>query len=174
MKTKLLFLSLALLSFIPAFSQQDAIAKYFHEYQTDKNFTEVKISGALFRLMGHFAVDSPEDQEILDVMSKIDGFRLVTQDSMTNAKLAYKRAITLPGDEFESLMTVEDGEDDMEFMIKENDGVVEELLLIVGGDDHLLVLTLFGEIDLDAMASISKKMEIDGFEHLDNIEDRKK
>lgn len=175
MKSKLILLiPAALLSISSVFAQPDAIEKYFSQYTEDPAFTQVNITGTLFSLLGHIQTDDPEDQEILDAMAKIDGFHLVTREDLPQAKSLYEKALKRPGKEFESLMSVQDGDESMHFMVREVDGTVQELLMVFAGDDELMILTIFGEIDLDTIARISKKVEIDGFEHLDKIEDRKR
>jgi hypothetical protein len=71
-------------------------------------------------------------------------------------------------------MSVRDDEKDMKFYVKElSAGKIGELLMIMGGDDEFMVLTLFGEIDLKQVGRMGSKMDIDGLKNLKRIDDKK-
>jgi hypothetical protein len=67
-------------------------------------------------------------------------------------------------------MTVRDKDKDMKFLIKESGGKISELLMVMGGDDQFMVMSLFGEIDLKQVSRIGKKMDVKGLENLHNID----
>jgi hypothetical protein len=82
----------------------------------------------------------------------------------------YKEAFSLvPSKEYEELMSVRDKDKDMKFMIKESGGKISELLMIAGGSNDFMVMSLFGEIDLKQISRIGKKMNIDGLENLEKM-----
>jgi len=47
------------------------------------------------------------------------------------------------------------------------------LVMIAGGNEEFMVLSLFGEIDLKQVSKISKRMNIEGLENLENVKDKK-
>ena len=67
-------------------------------------------------------------------------------------------------------MTVRDKDNDMKFLIKEENGVITELVMVMHGDNEFFLLSLIGDIDLKQISRLSKSMSIDGFEHLKNID----
>jgi hypothetical protein len=71
-------------------------------------------------------------------------------------------------------MSVRDKDNDMKFYIKETGGKISELVMIMGGTDDFMVLSLFGEIDLKQVSRIGKKMDVKGLENLQNLDDKKK
>ncbi|MBK5278811.1 MAG: DUF4252 domain-containing protein, partial [Bacteroidia bacterium] len=86
----------------------------------------------------------------------------------------YKEAMSMiPVKEYEELMTVRDKDKDMKFFIKESAGKISELVMVMGGNEEFMVLTLFGEIDLKQVSRIGKKMNVDGLENLENLKDKK-
>jgi hypothetical protein len=78
----------------------------------------------------------------------------------------------LPRNEYEELMVVKDSESDVIFLAREEGGVIVELLLIVSGDDDNALIAITGEIDLNTIAKLSKAMNIDGMEELENLEEK--
>ncbi len=159
---------------ISAQAQGDAISKFFTKYQNDESFSQVNMSSKMFSLMANLEVESPEDQEIVNMISKLKGLRILAKEEGRDSRELYKEALSMiPVKEFEELMTVRDKDKDMKFFIKESGGKISELVMVAGGNEEFMLLSLFGEIDLKQVSKISKKMNIDGLEQLENIKEKK-
>ncbi len=157
---------------IATYAQGDAIAKFFAKYQDDETFTQVKVSQKMFGLFTNMDVDKPEDKEVLDAISKIQGLRVLAKHETRDSRTLYKEALAAIPSNYEELMSVRDKDKDMKFYIKEiSSGKIGELVRVMGGNDEFMLLTLFGEIDLKKIAHIGKKMNIDGLENLEKIKD---
>ena len=154
---------------------QDAISKFFSKYQTDESFSSVTVSSKMFGLFTNMEADTPEDKEILEAISKLKGLKILAKEDVRSARELYKEAFTLiPIKEYEELMSVRNEDKDMKFFIKESGGKISELLMVVGGNQQFMVMSLFGEIDLKQIARIGKKMDVKGLEHLEKMGDHKK
>ncbi|MDH5250415.1 MAG: DUF4252 domain-containing protein [Cyclobacteriaceae bacterium] len=150
---------------------QDAISKFFSKYQNDESFSQVTVSSKMFGLFTNMDAESDEDKEVLNAISKLKGLRILAKDDTRNARELYKEAFTLiPMKEYEELMSVRDKDKDMKFLIKENGGKISELLMVMGGNEQFMVLSLFGEIDLKQVSRIGKKMDVKGLENLDKMD----
>ncbi|QSE96081.1 DUF4252 domain-containing protein [Fulvivirga lutea] len=163
---------LTVLAVLVAFAAngQDAISRFFDKYADDETFTNVTITSRMFSLFTDLEMESKEDQEILDAISKLKGLKILAKEEV-NGKAMYKEALgLLPKGEFDELMSIKDEDKDMKFMIKENDKKISELVMIMGGDKEFFILTLFGEIDLKQVAKISKAMDIDGLDNLNKLD----
>ncbi|MBN8576664.1 MAG: DUF4252 domain-containing protein [Cytophagales bacterium] len=153
---------------------QDAVSKFFSKYQNDESFSQVNISSKMFSLMANLDVQDAEDREVVNMISKIKGLRILAKEGARNSRELYKEALSMiPQKDFEELMTVRDKDKDMKFFIKEAGGKISELVMIAGGNDEFMVLSLFGEIDLKQVSKISKRMNIDGLQHLDGVKEKK-
>ncbi|HEX5168809.1 MAG TPA: DUF4252 domain-containing protein [Cyclobacteriaceae bacterium] len=151
-------------------AQNDAITKFFNKYAADESFTQVNVSSKMFSLFTNMEADTPEDKEVLEAISKLKGLRIIAKDQDRNARTLYKEAFALvPPKEYEELMSVRDKDKDMKFLIKESGGKISELLMLMGGDDEFMALSLFGEIDLKQISRIGKKMNVDGLENLEKM-----
>jgi hypothetical protein len=155
---------------------QDAISKLFAKYQSDESFSQVNISSKMFGLVTNMEVDKPEDKEVLDAISKIKGLRILGKENTSDAKALYKEAFAMvSGKEFEELMSVRDKDKDMKFYIKETGGKISELVMIMGGIDDFMVMSIFGEIDLKQISKIGQRMDVGGLENLQRLnKDNKK
>ena len=149
---------------------QDAISKFFSKYQADESFSQVTVSSKMFGLFTNMDADTPEDKEVLNAISKLKGLRILAKEDARNARELYKEAFTLiPMKDYEELLSVRDKDKDMKFLIKESGGKISELIMIMGGTKDFMVMTLFGEIDLKQVSRIGKKMNVEGLEKLEKM-----
>ena len=157
---------------IATYAQGDAIAKFFAKYQDDETFTQVKVSQKMFGLFTNMDVDKPEDKEVLDAISKIQGLRVLAKHETRDSRTLYKEALAAIPSNYEELMSVREKDKDMKFYIKEiSSGKIGELVMVMGGNDEFMLLTLFGEIDLKKIAHIGRKMNIEGLQNLEKMKD---
>lgn len=155
-----------------AFAQYDVITKFFGKYADDESFTQVTISSKMFSLFTNMEASTAEDKEILDAISKLKGLRILAKEDARDARALYKEAFSLiPVKEYEELMTVRDKDNDMKFLIKENGGKISELLMVMGGTDDFMILSLIGDIDLKQVSRIGKKMNVSGLDQLRHMHD---
>jgi hypothetical protein len=162
---------------VAAFSQGDAITKFFAKYQDDETFSQVTISSKMFSLLMDMQVENTQDQEIIDAISKLKGLRVLGKDHTRDGRTLYKEALSLlPTKDYEELMSVRDEDKDMKFFIRSGPsaGKIAELVMVMGGNDDFMVLSLFGEIDLKAIGKIGSKMDISGLDHLNKLDKHNK
>jgi CII-binding regulator of phage lambda lysogenization HflD len=58
----------------------------------------------------------------------------------------------------------------VKFMIDEQGGKISEMLMIVGGNEEFMIMSIFGEIDLKQISRIGSRMNIKGLENLKNMD----
>ncbi len=170
MKIKLLIIGMMLFSF-SGMAQGSLIAKYFEKYADNEAFTKVTVNAKMFSLFTELEVDGEDEKAFLDAVSKLKGLKILAADSVVDAAKLYAKAtkdVTSNG--YEELMTVEDAEEDMRFSIKEKNGKIEELIMIVGGNKNFVMLSLYGEIDLKNISKIARSMKINGLDNLGKLE----
>ena len=159
---------------LTAVKGQDVISKFFTKYQDDESFTNVNISSKMFGLFTQMDAETPEDKEVLEAISKLKGLKIIAKQNARNSRELYKEAFTLIPKDFEELMSVRDKDKDMKFMIKENAGKISEMVMVVGGNEEFMIMSIFGEIDLKQISRIGSKMNVNGLQHLEKMDkDRK-
>ncbi len=150
-------------------AQNDAIEKYFSKYYDDETFTTVYVSPKMFQMVTKVLSEN-ENEDLKDLIKGIEGLRILRSD--TNAPALYKEAMsTINTREYEVLMTVRDKENNVQFLTKESNDVINELLLLVGGDEFVM-MSFVGNIDLNKIARLAKSLDIDGAEHLEKLEEK--
>jgi hypothetical protein len=160
---------------ISAFAQNDVVTKLFSDYNDDEKFTKVTVSNKMFELFTKIEPGDANEKEILDAISKIQGLKILTADSIANSKKLFDMVVSkINGNGYDMLMEVKDAKENLKFMIKEENGVISELITVVGGNKAFFLMSLYGEIDLKKISKLSKSMNIKGMEYLNNIDKKKK
>ncbi len=164
---KLVLFSLVALFSTTSFSQQNAISKYFSDYNAQEEFTKVEVSGKMFELAEHIAVEDANDQELMEALPKIEGLTLLAQEDIDNALDLFKESSKRPGSEFEELMTINDKDAQVKFLINESNGIVTEMLVFFASDREFGLVDVWGEIDLAQVGKLASAFQMKEFEHFD-------
>lgn len=159
--------AVALILSFSASAQSDAIERFFKDYQDDENFTIVYVSPKMFQMVSK-VTDGGEDKELSAIVKDLKGLRILTS-KVNPAKVYTEANKRLNIKEYEELVTVREKDSNVRFVTKEANGVINELLLLVGGKDEFVMMSFVGNIDLSKIARLAKKLNIDGAEHLDKI-----
>ena len=147
-------------------AQDDAITKYFSKYVDDERFTVVYISGKMFQMINKMELDldDEEAQAILAVCKDLKGLRILTCEE-EGGKFYQEALKTINTHEYETLMEVREGKsENVKFLVKQSNGgnTLDELLLLVGGDEEDFVLPSFvGKIDLNEVGKLTKAFNED-------------
>ncbi len=148
-------------------TQTDAITKYFDQYVEDTSFTVVYISPKMFQMISKLAEDEVEE-EMQEVIDNLKGLRVLVTDN--NGMKYYEEAMNkINVKEYEELMTVRDGDQNVRFVVKEKGDIIEELLLLVGSPHEFVMVSFVGEINLDQISKLSHAANINGLEHLEKV-----
>lgn len=149
---------------------QSAIDRYYGAYRDDNAFTHVSFSSKMFELFTHIEGATPEEQEVLAAIAKLKGMQMIVGPDRTDAQAEYQAALRLPDGEFEELMVVRQEGEEFSFMIREENGVISELLMVGYQQQEFFVMSIFGDIDLKQMRKLARALDIDGMQHLEKIE----
>ncbi len=151
-------------------AQNDAITKYFEKYMDDDRFSVVYISPKMFELVSKIEIDEmgPEVQEVI---RELKGLRIL--NTSENAVALFKEATEkINMNEYELLLTARDNNENVRIMVKDEGDMVNELLMVVGGETEFTMISFIGNIDLKKVGKIANMLEIDGMNHLKKLDDQ--
>lgn len=167
MKKVLLLLPLLFFAAILS-AQNDAINRFFSQYMDDERFTVVFVSPKMFNIVSKISTDDEDWENFREVIGGLKGLRVLTADSIADGMKLYKEALDkVPATEYEELVTVRDGKENVRIWVKDSGNIINELLLLVGSPNQFVLLSLAGKIDLDKISSLSKGLDIEGVKHLE-------
>lgn len=153
------------------YAQENAITKHFSAQLQDDEYTKVSVTSKMFSLFTELDTDLEEEQDVLDAIAKLEGIKGIFKDDLKGSTTLYKEAVAKIDSDgsYEELMTVENVNENAKFLIKDENGKISELLMVMGGRNEFVAMSLFGDIDLSAIAKIAKVMRIRGFEHFGQL-----
>ena len=151
-------------------AQSSAVQKFFERYEDDPEFSVVEISPKMFELMSRLNVE--EDEELEDLVQTVTGLKILIKEG--NGIELYDQAFSeLSQVKFEELLKVRDKDENIRFMVNEGSkDIINELILLVGGDSSFVMLDLTGNIKLNSISKIGKALDVPGSEHLEKLEEK--
>ena len=162
-KVALFLLALAVPALMMA--QSDAIDKLINKYKGQDGVTVVNIGPELFQVMEGMEIEDLDKQEI--PFDKVSSVRILTiEDNEALAKVNFYEELENKYDvsHLQEVMTVDDGGEVVRMWMQSNGSNVAEFLLVVSGDDNVLIHITgdFNLSDLEGLAeSFGDDIDID-------------
>lgn len=168
MKINILIICLIFISRI-TFSQSP-VDKLFDKYSGKDGFTTVYITQYMFEM---FKNVNTSDKEFDDLVKNLKSIRILSVEDKkaipANTNFFKEVMKELPLNEYKELMVVKEKDQELKFLIKENQGRISELLLVSGGKDNALIC-IQGNIDMKSLAKLSKNLNINGMKPLEKMD----
>ena len=110
--------------------------------------------------------EDEESKNLSEAASKINGLRMLSADSVDGVKFYQEAISNLNKNGFEELMVVREGNEQFQFMIREEGSIIKELLMISGEEKSFMLMSIIGDIDLESISKMTEKMDIKGLDKL--------
>lgn len=158
------FVGLLFITFASA--QENAIDKFFSKYEEIADFTVVNVSPRVFPMIAKISSES-EDKEFKNLVAGLKGLKMIT--TQKDAAKYYQEVLAKLPKNYEELVTVKEKGKNIKFLTKGTNDKISELLLVIGGTNEFMLLSIIGDIDLNNVAKLANKINIQGSEHLDKV-----
>ena len=169
---RLIIIIIGVLLCTSGFSQEDVITKYFSEYERRDDFTTIIITSKMFQLIAQIP-ESEDEEDMMNVIRKLNGLKILTSSEYPERAELSREAVKIISDKgFEELMIIKEGEEEIKFLIHEDDGHISEFVMLIAEDEEgdFFLMTMTGNLQLEDISRLSKTLDIDGFEHLDKVD----
>lgn len=151
-------------------AQNNAIEKFFNQYMDDETFTVVHVTPKMFQMIAKLDIKDKDYADAKAVLQDLKGLWILTTENNAKAPQLYKEAASkINTQEYELLMTVRDKGDNVRFWTKEANGIINELLMLVGEPNEFTLISFVGKIDLDKISKLANKVDINGIDHLKSV-----
>jgi hypothetical protein len=176
---KIIFSLLALsLVYLPMkMNAQTTTDDLFNKYGAAQGFTSVNVSSELFSLFAQIAEESDdaEVRELNKMIRELEQIRILmfNQNEAAageNIEDFKKELSNLKLKDFTELMTVREADQTFRFMIQKDGKIIRELLLLIDQPSETGFISITGNIDLKTIAKLSRTMNIQGLEKLEQLE----
>jgi hypothetical protein len=141
----------------PAFllAQNSAVDKLFSKYSGKDGVTTVSISPELFQVVKAMEIEDLETEDIpFDKIASVKILTIEDEELWPGVNFYTEIEKDLDTSEFAEVMTVNDGGEVVRMWMKVDESKMSEFLLIVGGDDNVLIYITgsFNMNDLEELA----------------------
>ena len=156
---------------------QSIMDKLYDKYSGTEGYTSVYISKYMFDMFREDESTPKSDEDVGEIISKLDCIKiLVTDDDpATPAPVNLYQEImkVIPSSPYKEVMMVKEKDQDIKFFAKEDKNKkVIELLLVIGGKEESVLISIQGDIDMKNISKLAKGMNIEGMENLGKIEEK--
>jgi hypothetical protein len=147
----------------PAFlmAQNSAVDKLFAKYKGKEGVTTVDVSPELFQMINAMGIEEIEEQEFpMDKISSVKILTIEDEDGWENVNFYEEIKNDLDVSHFAEVLTVDDGGEVVRMWMKADKAVISEFLLIVGGDDNVLIY-ITGDFNMKDMEGLAESIDHD-------------
>jgi len=165
---KLSLIAITVLIPLISMAQNAAIEKLFDKYQGNDGFTTVLVTQDAFKMIS--SMESAEG-ELDNPLSKIKSVRVLAQEEEVDIEgLNFYDELKkdMDFDQYVELVVVQEKDQDVWVMAREDNGRLGELLVIVGGEENVLVW-IEGSFTLEELSELSNLGGIDHLNILDEL-----
>lgn len=159
-----------LIALLPALAiaQNSSIDKVFKKYGERDGFTVITISKGLLKLAADM---DDEDAEAQEFLNRINSIKILASEERTDVNLYDEVLSSLDKSKYEELMTVNSADENVLMLARKDGNIIEELIILVGGDDDNAIVYIGGRMTTKDMAKLSKSINIEGagLEHLKDV-----
>ncbi len=171
---KLLILFALVLQAVLMQAQNSALDKLFDKYSGADGFTTVYISKAMFDMFASMDTAPKDKDEMQQTIRRLTGIRILAVEDPSKVPSGfnlYNEVMNATKNfKYEELMVVKDEGSNVRFLVQRKGGKIDELLLIVGGSDDNVAISIQGDIDLKTISNLSNVMHIEGMDKLNSID----
>ncbi len=155
----LLVMAVAFPAFILA--QNSAVDKLFNKYSGQEGVTTVSINPELFQIVKALEIEEVEDADIpFDKIASVKILTIEDEAQWEGVNFYTEIEKDLDVSNFEEVLTVNDGGEMVRIWMKVEDNEVSEFLLIVGGDDNVLVY-ITGNFNMNDLEELAESVDGD-------------
>jgi len=160
MKRITVLLAVALLP-LGLMAQNNALDKLFSKYKGQEGVTTVQISPELFKMIDGMGIDEVKDADFpIDKVSSVKILTIEDGEAFPGVNFYDEVKNELNVDDFAEVMTVDDGGETVRMWMKMEEKKMSEFLLIVGGDDNVLI-HITGNFNMDDLEELAGSFDED-------------
>jgi hypothetical protein len=158
---KKIFISAAILFFsISLFAQPSGFDRLYYQYKGEEGVVALKIPGFVMKLAASIADLDREEKKLLKSLRSVTV--LTIEESHLYPEVNFTEEINLSNmkNGYKMLMQVHDGNEDVIIAAREKNGKLRDLIVVVGGDDNVLV-HVRGRMDCDLLENLAEVAGVD-------------
>jgi len=148
---------------------EKAAEEVFDKYEGQEGVYTFRIPPGLIGIF----LDEEEDREIKEALREMDFIKVMILDekktkSSSKDQILQEFDKKLAESNFEDILLVNDGQQTIKIKIREEEGYIREMMILITDEDAFLGLSLVGKISLDQLSSVARSVDIEDFMDMSN------
>ena len=165
----LLFATMLLCVSFACTAQNLSIQSFFDKYEKLEDATVIEISSWPLRMAAKYA-DDEDGKKILEGLNKLHILAMDGENRIDQKE--FKQLVkNIRADDFEELMQIRDGKTTVDFLIKENQKKVTNVVILVNDVEDFFLLNLECNLDFDQLNDIN--IDVHGSDFFKKIPEQK-
>lgn len=166
---KIIALSITILFIATTLSAQTlATERLYQKYRGGEGVVSIWIPGALMKFAASVADLEAEEEALLRSIRSIRVLTIEDTSRYPGVNFTREANIKNPGNGYQILVQVSDSGEDVLILGREKRGKLKDLLVLVGGNDNVLV-HIKGRLNADMMGSIAQVAGLNEIESLSQL-----
>jgi Domain of unknown function (DUF4252) len=130
------------------------------QHKDDHGFTYAFLSNELFEVATQNKVKDEDWKGLQHVVKNIGSLRILAGDSLQTGLALYREVKALiPADEYNELLTVRDGNQNVRIWVKSEESMVTDLILLVGSPAEFVLVCFAGNLELGNISDLANLLE---------------
>ena len=158
---KKLFISTLILAFsITLMAQPAGFDRLYYQYKGEEGVVALKIPGFVMKLAGSIADLDKEERALLRSLRSVTVLTIEEEHLYPDVNFAEEINLSKMNNNYRLLMEVHDGNEDVIIAAREKNGKLRDLIVIVGGNDNVLV-HVRGRMESDLLENLAEVAGVD-------------
>jgi hypothetical protein len=142
------------------FAQNVDFQNFIDQHKEDPGFSYAFLSKELFEVATQNKIKDEDWKGLHNVVKNIGSLRILAGDSIQNGLPLYKEAKALiSSDEYDEILTVRDGNENVRIWVKSEENMVTDLVLLVGSPDEFVLVCFAGNLELGNISDLANLFE---------------
>jgi hypothetical protein len=155
MKKMYLFLSAALLMNCALFAQEQPFNDFINKYKKESGFTYAFLSKDLFESTMKTDIKDSDWKQVQKIVKNLGSLSMLAAEKTDQSKQLFREALELaPNEDFDELLTVRDGKDNIKILAKSEESTVTDLVVIVASEAEFVLICFSGVVELNNFAEL--------------------
>ena len=158
---KKLILSLLIISSgLTLFAQPAGFDRLYYQYKGEEGVVALKIPGFVMRLAASIADLDREEKELLRSLRSVTVLTIEEEHLYPDVNFTEEINLSNLDNSYKLLLEVHDADEDIYIAAREKNGKLRDLIVVVGGDDNVLV-HVRGRMDSDLLENLAEVAGVD-------------
>jgi hypothetical protein len=148
-------------------AQKSGAEKMFEKYSGKPCFMAVNVTPEMFSIFED--ISKEEQDQLAEALKNVETIKIVSYSAgkcsgkdAERGEEFYKELVNYPISDYKVLMEINDGDRKSKMLVKRNDKIIKEFLMLNAGKNESLMIWITGELDLKAISTISETVKTQG------------